>query len=64
MAVTVTFAPSSCVPPPLTLPPADGSALVVRVQVRMKCAVTERSSLIVTVQVGVVLVQPTQRSKR
>ena len=64
MGVTVTFVPASCAPPPLTLPPPAGSTLVVSVYLRTKCAVTERSALIVTVQVPDPVQAPDQRAKR
>ena len=64
MAVTVTAVPVSCVPPPLRLPPPAGEAVVVRVQVRVKCAVTERAALMVTEQAPVPVQAPDQRSKR
>ena len=57
--------PGAYAPPPVTVPPADGEALVVSVQwVRTKCAVTLRAVSIVTEQVLEPVQSPDQRSKR
>ena len=51
-------------PPPLTVPPPDGKAFVVRVYLRVKLAVTDLFPFIVTVQAPVPLQSPVHLVKR
>ena len=57
VAVTVTSIPSSYTPPPVTVPPPDGVAVAVSVQVRTKRATKTRLPFTVKPH-GVLVPQP------
>ena len=61
--MTVTSVPSSYTPPPLTLPPPDGEAVAVSVQMRTKRAM--KRWLLFTVKAhGVVVPQPPDQATK